>query len=114
MAANTTSGLEYVHTWVLVGKTYQFPYIYPSLVTNNAQFVGKGDIDETLLEVLDKALEAHELVKVRVLETASSTFEEISDSLCKGTGAQFVGKTGHIITVYRESKKNKTIVLPHK
>ena len=76
--------------------------------------IGKGDIDETLLEVLDKALEAHELVKVRVLETASSTFEEISDSLCKGTGAQFVGKTGHIITVYRESKKNKTIVLPHK
>ena len=76
--------------------------------------IGKGDIDETLLEVLDKALEAHELVKVRVLETASSTFEEISDSLCKGTGAQFVGKTGHIITVYRESKKNKTIVRPHK
>lgn len=76
--------------------------------------IGKGDIDETLLEVLDKALEAHELVKVRVLETASSTFEEISDSLCKGTGAQFVGKTGHIITVYRESKKNKTIILPHK
>lgn len=76
--------------------------------------IGKGDIDETLLEVLDKALEAHELVKVRVLETASSTFEEISDSLCKGTDAQFVGKTGHIITVYRESKKNKTIVLPHK
>ena len=76
--------------------------------------IGKGNIDETLLEVLDKALEAHELVKVRVLETASSTFEEISDSLCKGTGAQFVGKTGHIITVYRESKKNKTIVLPHK
>ena len=76
--------------------------------------IGKGDIDETLLEVLDKALEAHELVKVRVLETASSTFEEISDSLCKGTGAQFVGKTGHIITLYRESKKNKTIVLPHK
>lgn len=76
--------------------------------------IGKGDIDQTLLEVLDKALEAHELVKVRVLETASSTFEEISDSLCEGAGAQFVGKTGHIITLYRESKKNKTIILPHK
>lgn len=76
--------------------------------------IGKGDIDQSILEVLDKALEAHELVKVRVLETAPSTFDEIADSLCKGTNSHFVGKTGHIITLYRESKKNKTITLPHK
>ena len=76
--------------------------------------IGKGDINQSLLDVLSNALEAHELVKVRVLETASSTIDEISETLCENVDAQFVGKAGHIITLYRQSKKNKSITLPHK
>ena len=76
--------------------------------------IGKGDIDQSILDVLSNALEAHELVKIRILENASMTPDEIVDALTKGVGAHFVGKVGHIITLYRESKKNKTITLPHK
>ncbi len=74
--------------------------------------LGKGDIDENIVDVLNKALEANEIVKIRLLDTVSSTPEEIIDELCLKTGAQLVGKCGHIITFYRESKKNKRIVLP--
>jgi len=74
--------------------------------------IGKGDINEGVLDVLDKALEAHELAKVRLLDTVGSSADEVVEELCKGTGAQFVGKCGHIITLYRESKKNKKITLP--
>lgn len=74
--------------------------------------LGKGEVDENIVDVLDKALEANEIVKVRLLDTVSSTPEEIIDELCMKTCAQLVGKCGHIITFYRESKKNKRIVLP--
>ena len=74
--------------------------------------LGKGDIDENIVDVLNKALEANEIVKIRLLDTVSSTPEEIIDEFCLKTGAQLVGKCGHIITFYRESKKNKRIVLP--
>lgn len=74
--------------------------------------LGKGDIDEGVLDVLDKALEAHEIAKVRLLDTVGASVDEIVEDLCKGTHSEFVGKCGHIITLYRESKKNKRIVLP--
>lgn len=74
--------------------------------------IGKGDIDENIIDVLNKALEANEIAKVRLLDTVSSTADEIIEVLCEKTNAQLVGKCGHIITFYRESKKNKRIVLP--
>lgn len=74
--------------------------------------LGKGDIDENIIDVLDKALEANELAKVRLLDTVADTPEEIIETLCNETGCELVGKCGHIITFYRESKKNKRITLP--
>lgn len=74
--------------------------------------IGKGDIDENIIDVLNKALEANELAKVRLLDTVSSSADEIIETLCNETGCHLVGKCGHIITFYKESKKNKRITLP--
>ena len=48
--------------------------------------VGKGGVSEAVLEETQRLLEAKELIKGRVLETALLTAREASDQLCRATG----------------------------
>ena len=44
--------------------------------------IGKFGIGETLIETVEKALEAHELIKLTILETCPETPKEALVSLC--------------------------------
>ena len=67
--------------------------------------VGKGGVSETLIAEAEKLLEAHELVKGRVLETAMLTAREACDALCEATGADGVQVVGGTFVIYRRSEK---------
>ena len=43
--------------------------------------VGKSGISDVLLEQLDKALEARELIKISVLETAPESAKELAEEI---------------------------------
>ncbi len=74
--------------------------------------IGKGGLTKELLTQLDNALEARELIKVRVLrnciEEPSVLAEDVSDS----TGAEIVQKIGRNFLIYRESVEKLKIKLP--
>lgn len=73
--------------------------------------VGKGGINDQLIKQVDEALEARELIKMRVLETCPQTSREAADSIANSVGADVVQVIGYRFILYRESKNNKTIKL---
>ena len=67
--------------------------------------VGKGGAAENVILEAEKLLDAKELVKGRVLETAMMTAREASDAICAATGAEGVSTVGATFVIYRKSAK---------
>ena len=74
--------------------------------------VGKGGVTENLITTVSDALEARELIKLRVLENSDYTPREAADTLAEATGADVVAVVGRRFVLYRPSKKKKKIELP--
>ena len=66
--------------------------------------IGKDGITDNLVDELDRQLEARELVKGRVLETALMTAREASDQLCEALGAEGIQCVGNKFVVWRRSE----------
>ncbi len=73
--------------------------------------IGKQGIVEQTIKQIDDALEARELIKLRVLETAPITSREAADTIADSLGADVVQVIGTRFVLYRESLQNKTIKL---
>lgn len=71
--------------------------------------IGKGGINDNLIKQLDDALEARELIKIHILETAFLDPRDTLNELCAKLGAEPVQAIGSKIVMYRESKEHKTI-----
>ncbi|MBD8028210.1 ribosome assembly RNA-binding protein YhbY [Ureibacillus sp. 179-F W5.1 NHS] len=74
--------------------------------------VGKGGVNDQMLRQLRDALEARELIKVRILDNCEDEKNEVAESLATGTGAELVQLIGLTVVLYKESRNNKKIVLP--
>lgn len=74
--------------------------------------IGKGGISDVLLKQLDDALEARELIKINVLETAPEDVKTLGEQIASKTNSVFVQAVGNKITLYRARKKDPKIVLP--
>ena len=72
----------------------------------NAIFqIGKDGLHDKQIQGIDEALEARELIKVKILETCTTPKEEIADTLSMKTQSQVVQILGRTIILYRESDK---------
>ncbi len=63
--------------------------------------VGKNGVTEPLVKTLSDALEAHELIKLSVLETCPATPREVCDALCETLSCEPVQVIGRKICLYR-------------
>ncbi len=72
--------------------------------------VGKGGIGEESLKGISDALEARELIKVKVLETCPYTAKEAANEFAEALGAEVVGVVGRKFILYRLSERNPGIV----
>ncbi|MBQ2714284.1 MAG: YhbY family RNA-binding protein [Clostridia bacterium] len=68
--------------------------------------VGKNGVNDTLIICISDALEAHELVKITVLENSMLTPKEVGFEIAEKCGAEFVCATGRKLVFYRRSKKD--------
>ncbi len=73
--------------------------------------LGKGEIDDAFYDLIDKALEAKELIKVGLLQNSELTAKEVGATLAEKLGCDVVQIIGRVIVLYRKSKKNPQIVL---
>ncbi len=74
--------------------------------------IGKGGIGEELCAQLSNALEARELIKIRVLESSGYSAREAADEIASAIGADVAGTIGTKIILYRPSEKKRKIELP--
>lgn len=74
--------------------------------------IGKDGVGEQTIRMLDMALEANEIIKVKVLENSLLDVRETCDEICERLDAYPVQCIGTKFVIYRESKNNKTIIIP--
>jgi RNA-binding protein len=74
--------------------------------------VGKDGIDDGLVAAVDQALSDHELVKVRVGESASLDRHAAADELAQKTKAEVAQVLGNIVLLFRPDPDDPTIKLP--
>lgn len=63
--------------------------------------IGKAGINDNLVKQVGEALEARELVKVHVLESAEGDIRALCQELCERTGAEPVQVIGRRFSIYR-------------
>lgn len=74
--------------------------------------IGKSGLESEVFRVVDSALEARELIKLRVLDTSPNTAREAANILAAELSCDVVAVVGTRFVLYRESKKKKQIELP--
>lgn len=76
--------------------------------------IGKGGLNQNQLKQFEDALEARELIKVKVLETAYADLRETCGKVCTAIGAEPVQCIGRMFVIYRQAKEkeNRKILLP--
>ena len=73
--------------------------------------IGKSGITDALVKTVSDALEARELIKLRVLESCDLGVRGAAEELAARTGAETVAVIGTKCILYRESETKKKIEL---
>ena len=73
--------------------------------------IGKSEITDSLITMLDKALEARELIRVEVLKSAVTPIMELTLDLSSRLHADVVSVVGRVIVLFRRNKENPKIKL---
>lgn len=71
--------------------------------------IGKDGITENILKQFDDALEARELIKVHILDSALLDTRPTADKLAEQLGADTVQSIGSKFVLYRRSENNPKI-----
>ena len=74
-------------------------------------YIGKDGITENTCQEAWNALEARELIKCVVQQNCELSAREALEELCSRLGAEPVQCIGRRFVMYRESRKNKQIIL---
>lgn len=67
--------------------------------------IGKGGITENLLNTLSESLEAHELIKVNILQNAEADADTIAQNVAELLSAEVVIVIGRKAVFYRRSSR---------
>lgn len=74
--------------------------------------IGKNGIEDAFLNQLEEALEARELIKIKVLENSGLVAREASNEICERIGCEGIQAIGSKIVLYKKSEKKPVIELP--
>ena len=73
--------------------------------------IGKSEVTNALLDMLDKALTARELIKIDVMKSVTTPVMELTLDLSSKLHADVVQVVGRTIVLYRKNKENPRIKL---
>ena len=73
--------------------------------------VGKKEITDSLIAMLDKALTARELIKIDVMRGADDPIMELALDLSSRLHAEIVQVVGKVIVLFRRNKEKPRIKL---
>ena len=70
-------------------------------------FVGHHGVTPAVITEVDRALTAHELIKVKVLDDDREAREAIANRLCAGTDAAPVQRVGKVLVLWRPKPEDR-------
>ncbi len=73
--------------------------------------IGKDGVGENLINQIEDALRARELIKLRVLENSLLSPKEAAEEICLKTGAESVQVIGTRFVIYKRNEKEPKIVI---
>ncbi|MCC3144237.1 ribosome assembly RNA-binding protein YhbY [Halanaerobium sp. Z-7514] len=73
--------------------------------------VGKEGVTDAVIEQLDQALEDHELLKVRILESVGRSTRSCAEELATATAAEVVQVIGGIAVLFRQRDEDSNYKL---
>lgn len=74
--------------------------------------IGKGEVDENLLESIKNVINKRELIKVKILQNADiENVREVGEDIAEKTSSVFVDKIGRTIILFKP-KKEKGVITP--
>jgi len=82
---------------------------------NPSAFVGQKGITGTLIEEIDQALEATELIKVKFIDYKEKDQKKsLISEIAKATQSHVAGMVGHVVILYRQNidEEKQQIRLP--
>ncbi len=72
---------------------------------NPAAFVGQKGLTPTLIDEIDTALDASELIKVKFNDFKEKAQKSaLSEEIAQKTGCHIAGMIGHVLILYRQHK----------
>lgn len=74
--------------------------------------IGKGGVTDTVINAVNQALVARELVKVNVLNNCLQSVQEVAANLVSETESDLVQQVGKKVILYRRNSENPVIDLP--
>ena len=74
--------------------------------------IGKGGLTDEICHQISNALEARELIKVRVLDNSGYSAKDAANEIADVIGCDVVSCVGTRFVLYRESENQKRIELP--
>ncbi|MBQ8392695.1 MAG: YhbY family RNA-binding protein [Clostridia bacterium] len=69
--------------------------------------IGKGGISDEICFQLGNALEARELIKIKLLETCPTSLKDTATEIAEKTGAEVVQTIGTKIVLFKVSSQEK-------
>ena len=77
--------------------------------------IGKNGLSDAFIAQVNKALDDHELIKVK-FQNFKDEKDGLTEQLVEKTEAEFIGALGNVLILYRQQKdkEKRTIILPHK
>ncbi len=73
--------------------------------------VGKKELSNAVVSMLDAALVAHELIKVQVLKAVDAPIMEVALDLSANTHSEVVQVIGRVIVLFRRNTEKPKITL---
>lgn len=88
-------------------------YLRSLAVNMDAIFqIGKGGIGENMIVQLNDALEARELIKIKVLNNCDEDAKSLGLEIAEATESELVQVIGRNLVLFRFSKTKRQIELP--
>ncbi|MCP4022003.1 MAG: YhbY family RNA-binding protein [Desulfobacteraceae bacterium] len=82
---------------------------------NPSAYVGQKGITQTLIDEIEKALDASELIKIKFNDYKEKDVKTaLTDEIAKATKSHIAGMIGHVAILYRqhEDKEKRKIKIP--
>ncbi|EKE01398.1 MAG: hypothetical protein ACD_21C00146G0007 [uncultured bacterium] len=69
--------------------------------------IGDKGLTAAVIQEIDRALNDHELIKIRVHIEDREELNKITTEICTKTNASLIQVIGHIVAVYRKNPQNE-------